>query len=898
MISKKGIYYSLDAILAGIFLIGAIYLMTSIPLQESNFQQRAYLSQDLLNSLSELKLSEINSIEIQQSILNGTLQANKSVIEQAGEYWATYDIDSARELINYSFNENLLQDKLVNITIGTDQIFSSGQVLRDDSDSGVSKRMIAGISKGLPITGTSASAYLKKIRSKKTNAYAYFGGFIGQGNVSVNLYLAADFDSSRHIASELKAQIPGSFKLYINSIQCGGTYTGNNDLSIWNIADCNSSLKNGQNQLKLEFLSDLNLSYISGGYIKVIYTTDTLKETNIINQTRYEFPEIEGLINIYDSLAAQGIINSWTLNLSFYNEYDTFLTLGNETIFYATGSNQTQNIIVNSPSLLIPPTQIPLRLAVSNLSNVTVITEGVPSDSILVTDVSGSMGDCGQYISINNTYCGYEYRFWGFWIYRECIYPGSCISNECGGSTTTRNHVIFNETSTTCNATLLDIAKEADHLFVNTILSQSLQHKIGLSAFSTSANDIYNLSSISSALNTEINTYNDGGGTCTCCGVNRARTMINTSSNKKFIIVLSDGAPSYYCNSFTDFNGSGTRGDSSGSSSSAADVEWAINSSRYACNQNISVFTIGFGSALSAAEHDVLRQMACNDSLYFNSSNTDDLLNIYENISQQILLLANFSSQTLNVEGNYSPSKIFNNSYIDIHFTPYLSESYQGMISLNFESNLADSCNSSVYIPEDVIIWNAFVTSFSDMHWTKKLIVNGEIVYNIDDYGQEYITLGDPFQIQVPATHLITGAYNNISLEIGDSPTNTSNCSRNNSLIYSALINSSTRRTDSLEYAEGCNWTIESRNGAINHVKIPETYSGNNSCKYTPSNVSYNENDAYDSAMYKLLNQLDPEKQGSIIVDLQASDLEITLTTIGSIPYLWGPSIATVEVKS
>jgi hypothetical protein len=50
--------------------------------------------------------------------------------------------------------------------------------------------------------------------------------------------------------------------------------------------------------------------------------------------------------------------------------------------------------------------------------------------------------------------------------------------------------------------------------------------------------------------------------------------------------------------------------------------------------------------------------------------------------------------------------------------------------------------------------------------------------------------------------------------------------------------------------------------------------------------------------MYKLLTQLDPEKQGSIIVDLQASDLEITLTTIGSIPYLWGPSITTVEVKS
>jgi hypothetical protein len=364
------------------------------------------------------------------------------------------------------------------------------------------------------------------------------------------------------------------------------------------------------------------------------------------------------------------------------------------------------------------------------------------------------------------------------------------------------------------------------------------------------------------------------------------------------MIILSDGEPSYYCNSFSDFSGSGTRGDSSGGSSSIVDQEWAINSSNYACANNISVYTIGFGSAISSEGHEVLRQMACNDSMYFNSTNTEDLLAIYQNISDRILLSANFTSQTWTVIGNYSTSKIFENSYIDLYFTPYLSETYQGMISLNFESDLLDSCNASIYIPENIIIWDAFVTSFSDMHWTKKLKINDEIVYNLDDYGSNYSILGDPFQIQIPSTYLITGAYNNISLEIGDSPSNYSNCSGNNSLIYSALINSSTRRTNSLEFAEGCNWTIESRNGAINIVNIPETYSGTNSCKYTKTNISYNEFDAYDSAMYALLSQLDPEGEGAIIVDLQASDLEITLTTIGSIPYLWGPSVATIEVKS
>jgi hypothetical protein len=897
MISKKGIYYSIDAILAGIFLISAIYLMVQTPIHEVSYQQKSYFSQDLLNSLSELKLSEVNSAEIQWAIANGTLEGNKSVMEQAGEYWAINDPVAARNLINSSFNASLLNGKSINISMNGDQIFFQGSS-SENSDSGVSKRMIAGISKGFPITGTSASAYLEKIHDKKTSSYSYFGGFIGQGNISVKMSLPTDFNSSRLIDAVIKIETPGSFKLYINGIQCQNTYTGNtNQVSLWTIAPCNSSFNPGMNTFELQYTSALNTSYVSGGFIKLTYTTDTLMENSTQGYYRYYFPNIHGFINVYDTVSVQGNINNWTLNTTFYNPYQTFFNFGNETIFLTQGnSTSNQTIIYSKYNQMLPQEPIPIRFAITNFSNITTAVYGNPADTFIVTDTSGSMDECiGTALN-----CSYLYRktFSGTYIPISCIvYSASSCNNNpdnpCGGAPFNRGKSY----DTRCNQSKLDVAKSVDNTFVDTIFTASSLHSIGLVDFDTTANSLTALTNNAATLHSTINGYNTGGSTCTCCGINRARNNLTSSNNTKFMIVLSDGDANICCTSLNDTTGTGNSTSCAGGA--LTPLNWSIFAGQTACANNITVFTIGFGSGMSASGRTAMQQTACNTSLYFTANDTGELQDVFNNITQQILVAANFSSQTVNVIGNFTPSTLYGSSYIDLYFTPYYSESYQGRISLNFESDLSNnSCNSSIYIPENVMVWDAFVTSFSDKYWTKQLRINNNVAFDLNKYGSSYITLGDPFQIQVPSTYLVAGAYNNISLDIGDSPSNYSNCSGNNSLIYSAFINSSTRRTDSLEFADGCNWTIESRNGAMNIVRIPETYSGNNTCKYTKTNISYNEYDAYDSAMYDLLTQLDPEGTGSIIVDLQASDLEITLTTIGSIPYLWGPSIATVEVKS
>ncbi|MCA9478134.1 MAG: VWA domain-containing protein [Nanoarchaeota archaeon] len=886
---KKGMYHSMDALLAGMLLLGVAVFLLQTPFYESAVEQKSFIAEDVLSVLSEMKVSELNSTFIDVEIANGNItNTQNSILEQMGEYWALNNTAKATALFEVVFNQSLPNTTAsIEIVIETDPIFVNN--ISSPNDIVTGRRMISGIAKGAPLTGFSSSAYLKKVRNKKNIAFAYFGGFFGQGNITSSLQLPADFDASRFILADLKIETPGDFKLYINGAQCGGVYSGNQyQVSSWDISSCDAYFVNGTNKILFNFVSGLNESYISGGFLKVEYTTDTLNEQMSSGYKRYYLPEISGFINIYDAISAQGLITNWTLNVSFYNEYNTFFTFGNDTIFVASGKNTTQNVVYTLTNQTIAPTQIPIRMGVTNFSNITIVDAGDPADVFLVTDVSGSMDDCGLTSQVNQTMCGYEWQFWFWWFGTQCPYTGSCVADECGtGASSTRNHNVFNQTSTVCDATLLDIAKDADKLFVDNVLNGTL-HQIGLVHFSTDSYLSSALSSDTTVLKNQIDNYNANGATCTCCGINRAKDQLLASSDNRFMIVLSDGEPTRKCSSFSDYTGE--------SGTTVENTQWAIDAGQQACNNNITVYTIGFGSGMTAAGHDTMRQIACNDSLYYNATNVGDLAAIYENISNQVLVAANYSSQTVNVVGNFSASKIFADSYIDLYYDPITPPDELGRISLTFESDPFSSCMQTVEIPDNIAVEDAFVTSFSSIHWTKSVKANGVVVFNISDYGSDYTLLGDPFVIQIPSPLLNPGQNNTFELEIGDSPTNSTACSLNNSLIYTALINASTPRTQTVEIADGCTWTIQSETDTYTVLPVPSDYSGPNICVYNATAVIYNPLDAYDVAVFGLLEELDPDNNGKLLVDLTSSDLEITITVVSGIPYLWGPSLVSLNV--
>jgi hypothetical protein len=175
------------------------------------------------------------------------------------------------------------------------------------------------------------------------------------------------------------------------------------------------------------------------------------------------------------------------------------------------------------------------------------------------------------------------------------------------------------------------------------------------------------------------------------------------------------------------------------------------------------------------------------------------------------------------------------------------------------------------------------------------LDVNGNTVYNLSRYSSDYTRLGDPYTVEIPPGHLGPGT-NQLSLKTGDSPLNTTGCSANNTLIYEAAVNLSTPRSDVVEDAVGCTWTVEFESGSISNFSIPQGYNGSKTCMYTSSSISYDSDDAYDAATHDILDQLDFDDDGRVLVNFVEEDLEVVVTLIRQVPYLWGPAITEVVV--
>nr|MCK4930502.1 hypothetical protein [Nanoarchaeota archaeon] len=180
------------------------------------------------------------------------------------------------------------------------------------------------------------------------------------------------------------------------------------------------------------------------------------------------------------------------------------------------------------------------------------------------------------------------------------------------------------------------------------------------------------------------------------------------------------------------------------------------------------------------------------------------------------------------------------------------------------------------------------------------LIIDGTTVYTLSYFSSVYTRLGDPYEVQVPV-QLLTNGTHTLTIETGDSPINRTGCSANNSLIYTALVPSATARSEVVEHIEGCEWNLQFEDDTFSIKPIPGDYSGSKKCSYTEHNYTladgaYDPTDAYDVAVYNLLTILDFDDNGKVFVNLDAADIEIVLTTVSSVPYLWGPTLVKARV--
>lgn len=358
-------------------------------------------------------------------------------------------------------------------------------------------------------------------------------------------------------------------------------------------------------------------------------------------------------------------------------------------------------------------------------------------------------------------------------------------------------------------------------------------------------------------------------------------------SRDRAMMAMTDGQANVECGE------QGTTGDldKDGSSDTASD-----DAIQAACDARsdygITVYAVGVSDE---ADEPTLDGIAvCGDGIYAKSNNVTVLQEYYQDIASTIISTSRHA-QTIEVEGNLTASILYGDSYIRLDYTPVSEPPQFGEISIITEEKGFDNCTFNVYIPPQIRVSDAKLTTYSSEHWSDALIVNSNQVFNLSEYSEEYTTLGDPFVINIPSSILLPG-NNSFYIRTGDSPENSTDCSLNNTLIYTAQVKASVSYSDVLEKALGCEWVVEFDDGDNTTIDVPQGYSGSSKCYYTGESISYNQNDTYDDAMFRLFDILDFDDDGRIYVNIKQSNLIVGAISVGQIPYPWGPAIAEVRV--
>jgi hypothetical protein len=894
---KKGFYFSLDAFFALAAIVTGILLLPYLYTQYAEQATIVYVSKDLTEFMSTTKIGEVNNSYVQSLITAAEIEdLNVTIAEQITRFWILGKQTEAQNIIA-NLTYNIVPDNVeFSIQIGGETAYTKGTA--PDESLVTTNQMITGMKIGSAIEGSAARIFLTGISGRTTSNFIYYGGFVGQGNVTRFMDNIPYDANITEIIMEL--DVAEGFELFINNQSCGdftptaGTMTADT----WDITNCSSLLIKGesvQNNFTIGFEdidSKIFTTYIGGGYIKVKYRTSQI-DADDYGINKYWFPDINGMVNLYTGVAVPGTIEKMKIKLhievnqtALNTSYPTFLLVGNETVYSKNESYLYEDIIIPDSNLstilnytALSNNTIPIRLGVENLSYE--LQEQKTSDIVLITDLSGSMES-----RMDSESPGVE---------RNCSDP------DLYNSSTKR----------------VSLAKCLDKLFVDLILNNS-DHNLGLAAFYGDTSPPHkgrvideDLTQNATYLKQAIDAYTPQGGTCICCAINDAYRILDEQGDPekdKFIIVMSDGIPTHTCQA-----ASGCYGTRTGEPSKEGlwlggkcygglddcdtnDCECAVNNTIWSAerantNLNATIFSIGFGPVDTCpVANTTLRDTAeAGNGTYYASSNASALEDIYEEISEEINRLSR-QSQAMGSTGELLvESRLYQDSYIEIRYDPNYNKTSYGEIPVTMQTAKFGTCYPQVTLPADMRIIEAKALSYSSEHWTDLVEINGWEMFNLSEYSQVYTSLGDPFAVEIMPDKLVEGAQNNLTIMTGDNATYKTNCSMNNSMVYTLMVSSSLTYDSVKELRQGCEWNVETETGSFLTIDVPTDYTGSNKCNYTSTDISYTTADAYDTIMYKLLDKLDLDDNGKIDIELDEENLGIDTLLTENIPYLWGP---------
>jgi hypothetical protein len=349
---------------------------------------------------------------------------------------------------------------------------------------------------------------------------------------------------------------------------------------------------------------------------------------------------------------------------------------------------------------------------------------------------------------------------------------------------------------------------------------------------------------------------------------------------------MSDGQPTYYCNSFDDYSGSGTRGDGTGSTSETNDIQWTINAACHAWQaHNITVYAIGFGPNVNQTLMENIG-VNCGHGAYYYG-NVSQIVNIYNQVAQAIIS-ASYLEQTIVGQG-VATSRLYPDSYIRFNYNRTLP--YGLIITSETPAFGNNFSQGSFFVPEDSIPYEVRAVSYSGSKWTSRVEINSsstsgwDSIFDLAKYNSSFSSLGDPYVVNIPIEKVSSG-NNNVKISVGLNFLNYSAGSPYNKVIYS-LVKEMSSYSPIVSSSEGCAWLLEFEDGSNSLLSVPANYSGSNQCFFTSSNITYNSNDAIQASIYLLLSKLDLNSNHKIENRFSQEDLTINSVEVTGIPFPW-----------
>src|SRR3989344_1649079 len=907
----KGMFFTIDSLLASGIIIVSILLISNFYISQPDKVNVNYAAHDMVRAFSSMKVGEAKNDYVKSLIASGEItNTNNTMLQQIGELWAEDKLNLSYNLTK-NLSEEIIPDNFgFSVLVNGEEIYSRNKSVKRALVS--SRKIITGIAKAKPTEGFAARVLLTGIKSKKTNAYAYFGGYEGDGNLTKRLVLPKDIASFN--SSYLEVDAGATFNLYINNAFSGtyvkGSSGGGNMLADkWNISDVYlANFVPGTNTIGINF-TGAGTPYIAGGFLRVAYTTASYNDTQTPGYEKYMLPGVNGVINVYSSTYIPGSLTYMKVFLNYSSVYTTFLRLGNRTI-YEDNPNGTKNVTLTNSTLAslldfgsFNQKTMPLRLGISNA---TILGA---ADAVMVSDVSGSMDWCSR--ANSQTYSGLKTLpssqtcflssgTWYWWWYNLTNPSYVGISNYSRrvwiNSTNDNRNVCACRYNTTCIANdtrKLGIYINSSKQFVNTLFSVT-GNKVGLVEFSNNYGEVYADTCSSSSPKTTpfpdsivrmnnltinqqqlidiIDTTEAWWGTGTCHGINKAVGIIesqNTPLRKKFIVLMSDGEATVTC----------TQQPNTTAIADGVQAAWD------ACNKGISVYTIAFGAD---ANTTTMQRMNRSGGKSFNSTNASKLEVVYKEIAGEIGKLS-FVEQTLNVTG-LAKSVVYADSYIEFNYSA--PEAKFNRVPIGFETDRFGNSVSTgtLTIYANTSVSDAKVTSYSGTKWTDKLVINGATVYRLGDYGNDYTILGDPFAVNIPVSNINEGS-NSITISTGLNITNSTGGSNDSRVIYTLLLNGFADYSSVVATADGCIWNVAFEDGSFSTISIPPASTETDPCSFTPSSIAYDANDALDNSVFQLFSNLDIDKDRKLDVNINENNIDVSTLTISKVPSLWGPAI-------